>query len=75
MYSLPSYKEWYVDELKTLTVINQLKGSLHGSLEQLWKSLDLWQADFEQKNKELSIPEFEGYLKEIEETVITNWKT
>ena len=72
MISLPSYKNWYVDELKTLTVINQLKGKGHyeGSIEELWEKLDIWQADFEQKNKELTIPEFEGYLRDIEEQIL-----
>lgn len=74
MYYLPNYKDWYMDELKTVTVINQLKNNYNGSLDQLWKSLDIWQEQFEQKNRELTIPEFEGYLKEIEETVITKWK-
>ena len=74
MYYLPSYKDWYVDELKTITVINQLKNNYNGSLEHLWKSLDLWQEEFKQKNKELTILEFEGYLKEIEESIVTKWK-
>ena len=66
LYSLPNYRAWYLDELKTQTVIRQIEGEYTGTIDKLWKNLDLWQREFEQKHKELTIMEFHGYLAEIE---------
>ncbi len=73
LYSLPNYKAWYVDELKTLTVINQIEGDFKGSIEKLWANLEIWQKEFEQQQKELSLPEFHGYLAEIEKSLKSKW--
>ena len=53
--SLPNYRAWYLDELKTQTVIRHIEGEYSGSIEKLWENLDLWQREFEQKHKEIPI--------------------
>ena len=73
LYSLPNYKNWYLDELKTMTVMRQIKSDYTGSIEALWVNLELWQKEFEQEHKELTIPEFYGYLAEIEMKIKTEW--
>ena len=69
LISLPSYKSWYLDELKTITVIKHLNEHYKGSLEELWVKMNLWQEKFEQTNKQLTMPEFQGYLMDIENTL------
>lgn len=74
LYSLPNYKAWYVDELKTLTVIKQIESDYKGSIDTLWTNLDLWQSEFERQHNELTLTEFHGYLAEIEKNIKTKWE-
>ena len=69
LHSLPNYKDWYLDELKTLTMIKQLKENYPGPIDELWEKMDRWEMKFNEKNKQLTIPEFKGYLKEIEDAL------
>ena len=69
LHSLPNYKEWYLDELKTLTMMKQLKENYSGPIEELWEKLDRLEMKFNEKNEQLTIPEFKVYLKEIEDAL------
>lgn len=72
LLSLPAYKSWYLDELKTLSVIDQLERNYSGPIEQLWEKMDKWQKQFEEDQKQMTLPEFKTYLEEIKKNLDTD---
>lgn len=66
LYSLPNYRTWYLDELKTITVIKEIERNTTKKIGKIWEELEKWQEEFENKHKQLTIGEFKGYLQEIE---------